>query len=75
MNSLAVFSHITLADFRERARSYGYLGTLILTIIAAFIFVRLVDAGFVVMQFGRYRSIGNINYLWTAVVANESLLL
>ncbi|HEX3045779.1 MAG TPA: hypothetical protein VHY08_13560, partial [Bacillota bacterium] len=75
MNTRSVFFHITLADFRERSRSYGYLGTLILTILAAFIFVKLVDAGFVVMQFGRYRSIDNINYLWTAVVANESLLL
>lgn len=75
MDSINRFLHITLADFRERTRSYSYLCTLILTIFAAYIFVWLVDIGYVPMQFGKYRSFNNIYYLWTAVIANESLFL
>ncbi|MCL6457825.1 MAG: ABC transporter permease, partial [Gorillibacterium sp.] len=75
MNNLHVVYHIVRADFYERTRSYGFLVTVVMTILAAYFFVPFIDARYGVVMINEHRGIYNSAWIGATVVMSTVTIL
>ncbi|MGM1045005.1 MAG: ABC transporter permease [Bacillota bacterium] len=75
MTSFRSLYHIVRADFNERARSYGFLVTIVLTILAAYFFVPFTDAKYGVVMINEHRGIYNSAWIGATVVMSTVTIL
>ncbi len=79
MSTGQAFYHTVKADLLERIRSYGFLIVLLLTLLAAYIFVPSTDAGYMTIKLssdtGLYRGIYNSAWIGAMVSLPTTLFL
>lgn len=75
MGSIRSLYHIFRADFYERTRSYGFLVTIVLTILAAYFFVPFPDAKYGVVMINEHRGIYNSAWIGSTVVMSTVTIL
>ncbi|WP_028595421.1 ABC transporter permease [Paenibacillus assamensis] len=75
MTSFRSLFHIVRADFYERTRSYGFLVTIVLTILAAYFFVPFTDARYGVVMINEHRGIYNSAWIGSTVVMSTVTIL
>jgi hypothetical protein len=79
MSTGQAFYHTVKADFLERVRSYGFLIVLLLTLLAAYIFVPAPDAGYMTLKLssvdGFYRGVYNSAWIGAMVSLPTTLFL
>ncbi|PZD92948.1 ABC transporter permease [Paenibacillus sambharensis] len=75
MTSFRSLYHIVRADFYERARSYGFLVTIVLTILAAYFFVPFTDAKYGVVMINEHRGVYNSAWIGATVVMSTVTIL
>lgn len=75
MSSIRSIYYIARADFLERIRQNSLLVILFVTLLAAYIFVPPVDAGYVTLNLDGYRGIYNSAWIGSSVAISTTLLL
>lgn len=79
MSAARAFYYTIKADFLERVRSYGFLVVLLLTMLAAYVFVPGPDAGYMTLKLssadGFYRGIYNSAWIGAMVSLPTTLFL
>jgi hypothetical protein len=75
MNTLHTLYQLMRADFLERSRRYSFLGTLGLTIFAAYLYVPPASANYLTLGLGNYRGAYNSAWVGGAVAVLCSALL
>lgn len=63
---MALFYQLVKADYVQRTRSYGFLVTLLLSLLVSYYFVPNPDAGYSTLRIGSY--VGNYNTAWVGHV-------
>lgn len=72
MSRIRKVYHIARADLLERTRGYGFLVTLFLSIIGAFLFVPNSQATYAVLLIDQYR--GVLNSAWIGAAVSISVM-
>ena len=75
MNALHLVARLSLLDFQERSRRFGFLLTLAFVLYAAFLFLPPNHARYATLQFDGYRGVYNSAWVGTLVALQTSVFL